>query len=64
MSSNGILDTERPFHIEHFIQLLEQSKDPPDLLNDVAQIWVSNGDGTGMSLIDSIFAKTSPSSGI
>ena len=45
--SRDILDTERPFHTEHFIQLLEQSEDPQDVLNDVVQVWLSDGTDTG-----------------
>lgn len=48
MGRNG-LDTERSFHIEQFLQLLAQSEDPQGVLNDVLQMWLSDGTDSGDS---------------
>ncbi len=47
--SRKVLDTERPFHIEQYLQVLAQSEDPPDILNDVTQLWMSDGTDSGDS---------------
>lgn len=47
--SRKVLDTERPFHIEQYLQLLAQGEDPPDILNDVTQLWMSDGTDSGDS---------------